>query len=372
MPAQSPKENRRKCVAEFLFEYGLFAAKSITVVVAILAVIIVSMIAGMRVKKTRKGHIEVTKVNDEIDHMRNTLCATVIDLDTVKEHIKKKRKLDKAERKARRKALKMSTGDDTSSVPKGLKPRVFVLDFDGDMRATAVSCLRREVTAVLSLAGKGDEVVVRVESRGGLAHAYGLGASQLQRIKEQNVALTVCVDKVAASGGYMMACVADKLLAAPFAIIGSIGVVAQLPNFNRLLKKHDVDFELISAGEYKRTLTMFGENTDKGREKFTEELEDVHLLFKEFVTRHRPRLKIEEVATGEIWYGQRALDKVLVDELITSDEYIASACDTSDVFEVRYADRKSLPEKLGVAIESTLDGILMKWWERGTKSRHYS
>ena len=205
-----------------------------------------------------------------------------------------------------------------------------------------------------------------------MVHAYGLASSQLQRIKQHGVQLTVCVDKIAASGGYMMACVANKLLAAPFAIIGSIGVVAQLPNFHRLLKKHDVDFELITAGEHKRTLTMFGENTKKGREKFVEDIEDIHLLFKEFVTQHRPQLKIEEVATGEIWFGQRALDKVLVDDLITSDEYIAKACEESDVFEVKFVDKKSLPERLGFAISVAVDSILLKWWDRGTRSRFYT
>ncbi len=360
-------------MAEFFFDYGLFAAKSITIVVSILAVVIVSIGVGMRARATRTGHIEVTKVNDEIDDMYETLSATVVDLDTYKLHLKKKKQEEKSDRKARKKELKKTAGSSADQKPgTDAKSRVFVLDFDGDIKASAVACLRREITAVLSLAGQGDEVVVRLESGGGMVHAYGLASSQLLRVKQHGVALTICVDKVAASGGYMMACVASKLLAAPFAIIGSIGVVAQLPNFHRLLKKHNVDFELITAGEHKRTLTMFGENTEKGRDKFVEDIEDIHLLFKEFVTQHRPRLKIEEVATGEIWFGQRALDKVLVDELITSDEYIAKACEDSDVFEVKFVDKKSIPERLGIAVGSAVDGVLLKWWDRGTKSRFYS
>jgi len=360
-------------VAEFFFDYGLFAAKSITIVVAILAVIIVSIGVGMRAKSSHTGHIEVTKVNDEIDDMRETLSATVVDLDTYKLQVKKKKQEEKSDRKARKKELKKAAKIDAGQEDGAdVNPRVFVLDFDGDIKASAVSCLRREITAVLSLAGQGDEVVVRLESGGGMVHAYGLASSQLLRVKQHGVSLTICVDKVAASGGYMMACVANKLLAAPFAIIGWIGVVAELPNFHRLLKKHVVDFELITAGEHKRTLTMFGENTEKGRDKFVEDIEDIHLLFKEFVTQHRPQLKIEEVATGEIWFGQRALDKVLVDDLITSDEYIARACENSDVFEVKYMDKKSIPERLGIAVGSAVDGVLMRWWDRGTKSRFYS
>ena len=358
---------------EFLFDYGLFAAKLATIVIAILVVVVVSVMATLRVRKSRKGHIETTRVNDEIDAMRIALDAGVSDPDTFKLHLKQKYRQEKLERKARRKALKLSArGDADGETQTEVKPRVFILDFKGDLRALAVARLRKEITAVLSMARPDDEVVVRLESHGGMVHAYGLASSQLQRIKEHDIGLTVCVDKVAASGGYMMACVANKILAAPFAILGSIGVVAQLPNFNRLLKKHDIDFEMITAGEYKRTLTILGENTDKGREKLTEEVEDIHLLFKEFVTQHRPGLDIDRVATGEAWFGQRALDLSLVDELITSDEYIAKACEAADVFEVRYVERKPLPERLGIVLQEAVDGLLMRWWERGTHSRFYS
>ena len=360
-------------MTEFLFDYGLFAAKLATIVIGILVVVVVSFFATRRVKKSRKGHIETTKVNDEIYAMRFALDAGVSDPDTYKLHIKQKRQEIKLEHKARKKALKQGAkGATTGETGANAKPRVFVLDFVGDLRALAVARLRREITAVLSMAQASDEVVVRLESRGGMVHAYGLASSQLDRIKEHGVSLTVCVDKVAASGGYMMACVANKILAAPFAILGSIGVLAQIPNFNRLLKKHDIDFEMITAGEFKRTLTILGENTDKGREKFTEEIEDIHLLFKQFVTHHRPGLDIERVATGESWFGQRALDRALVDELITSDEYIAKACEDSDVFEVKYVEKKPLPERLGIVLQDTVDGLLMRWWERGMHSRFFS
>ncbi len=359
-------------MTEFLFEYGLFAAKLATFVVAILVVVLASVAGARRVRRSRKGHIETSKINDEIDAMRTALDAGVSDPDTFKLHYKQQQKDRKRERKARRKALKRALSDDGAGTDAGAKPRKFVLDFDGDLRALAVSRLRNEITAVLSMARERDEVIVRLESRGGMVHAYGLAASQLARVKARGIDLTVCVDKVAASGGYMMACVANRILAAPFAILGSIGVVAQLPNFHRLLKKHDIDFELITAGEYKRTLTLFGENTDKGREKFSEEIEDVHALFKEFVGAHRPVLEIERVATGEAWFGRRALDLGLVDELVTSDEYLVRACDDADVFEVRYVERKPLPQRLGLVVQDAVDGLLLRWWERGVFGRPLS
>jgi len=209
-------------------------------------------------------------------------------------------------------------------------------------------------------------VVVRLEIGGGMVHSYGLASSQLDRIRKRNIPLTVCVDKVAASGGYMMACVADKILAAPFAILGSIGVVAQLPNFNKVLKKHDVEFELLTAGEHKRTLTMFGENTASGREKFIEELEDTHSLFKDFVKQHRPAVDIDRIATGEVWLGTRALDVALVDGLQTSDEYLVSRAEEADVYEISFVLKKKLHQRLGIAAEESVDRVLLRWWERLT------
>ena len=234
--------------------------------------------------------------------------------------------------------------------------------------ASAVGHLREEITAVLTQATPNDEVLLKLESAGGMVHSYGLASSQLDRLRKKNVPLTVCVDKVAASGGYMMACVADKILAAPFAIIGSIGVVAQMPNFNKVLKKHDVEFELLTAGEHKRTLTMFGENTEKGREKFIEELEDTHQLFKDYVSTRRPQVDIEKIATGEIWFGSRAKDMALIDDIQTSDEYLVSRIEEADVFEVAYVFKKKLHQRLGIAAEESADRLLLKWWSRLTES----
>jgi len=210
-----------------------------------------------------------------------------------------------------------------------------------------------------------------VESPGGMVHSYGLAASQLQRIRDAGVPLTIAVDKVAASGGYMMACVANRIVAAPFAVIGSIGVMAQLPNFHRLLKKHDIDFELFTAGEYKRTVTMFGENTEKGRGKFLQELEETHELFKDFVSANRPGLEIARVATGEIWYGQKALEIGLVDELQTSDAFVQGRLSDWDVFEVKFVHKKNWQEKLGLAAEGALEKVFLRIWQKGQERNNY-
>ena len=224
--------------------------------------------------------------------------------------------------------------------------RIYVLNFDGDIRASEVNSLREEITSVLTVAEKEDEVLIVLDSSGGTVHGYGLAASQLKRIKDKSIKLTVAVDKVAASGGYMMACVADHIIAAPFAIIGSIGVLAQIPNFNRFLKKHNIDFEQISAGKYKRTLTLFGENTNQDRARLQEELEDTHELFKMFVMDNRSKIDVEMIATGEHWYGTKAIELGLVDALQTSDDYLCEASETADIYEIKYIRKKPLLEKI--------------------------
>ena len=348
-------------------EYGLFLAKSVTVLVTVVLIVALIVSMGHKGKSSDKGHIEVTHLNDKFDSVRDALKDAVFDEEDRKQQVKEQQKKEKEEAKARKKAAKK--GDSQASPG---KPRVFVLNFDGDIKASAVENLREEISGVLSLANDKDEVVLRLESGGGMVHSYGLASSQLDRIKQKGIPLTVCVDKVAASGGYMMACVADKILAAPFAVMGSIGVVAQLPNFHRLLKKNHVDFELLTAGEHKRTLTMFGENTDKGREKFVEDLEDTHELFKSFVGEHRPAVDIDSVATGDVWFGRRALDKQLVDEIKTSDEYIHSLAETADVFEIEYVFKKSIHEKLGLAAQGAVDRLLLTWMSRLQNSRFFS
>ena len=247
----------------------------------------------------------------------------------------------------------------------------FVLDFHGDIKATEVQQLREEISTLLTVAKPEDEVIVRLESSGGMVHAYGLAAAQLARIKEAGLNLTVCIDKVAASGGYMMACVAQKIIAAPFAIVGSIGVVAQMPNFNRLLKKHDVDIELHTAGQFKRTLTIFGENDDKAREKFKAELETVHQQFKQFVSEHRPRMDIDQIATGEHWLAAEAKKLGLVDELKTSDEYLSERARDAHLYHLHYAQRKSLQERVGLAASSSAERVVDSLWSRLTQQRFW-
>ncbi len=339
---------------EFLADYGMFLLKATTIVVAILVVVGgLGSLARHNKRQSVHGEIQVDCLNDDFDDMAATIREEVLPEEVLKREEKERRKQEKAREK------------EASDHP---RKRVFVLDFDGDIQASAVDELRHEITAVLAVATDKDEVVLRLDSGGGMVTGYGLAASQLERIRRARVPLTVCVDEIAASGGYMMACVADRVLAAPFAVLGSIGVVAQIPNFNRLLRKHEIDIELHTAGEYKRTLTMFGENTDKAREKFREELEDVHGLFKAFVGQWRPQVDLAKVATGEHWFALRAKELQLVDELMTSDEYLVNAAKEADVFHVHWQHRKTLAERMGFAMEGAVDRILVRWWGRLTRT----
>ena len=316
-------------MSEFLFSYGLFIAKIITGLIAL--VFAVAIVSGGR-KKEEASSLKVTSLNDKYRDLKDTVTQSILDKKEYKALLKEREKSAKKDKK--------------SSRVSAVRPKLFVLDFEGDIHAAEVETMRDEITALLSVAEPQDEVFMKLDNSGGVVHEHGLAASQLQRIKDAKLNFTVSVDKVAASGGYMMACVADKIIAAPFAIVGSIGVLAQLPNFNRLLDKVGVDWEQHTAGEYKRTVTMFGENSEKEREKLKLELQETHDLFRDFVSDNRAKLDIDKVSTGEHWYGKQALELNLVDELLTSDEYLIKALEEFDIYEVSMEVKQGLQDKL--------------------------
>jgi len=324
----------------FLSEYGLFLLELLTFLVIVGLAVIVIATAARRAQGAADG-LGITRLNDDIERKADVLRRELLGKDVFRKSAKARAKARKAERRA-------------AAQGKPTRKRIFVLDFKGDIRASAAASLREEISAIVGVAEDGDEVLLRLENAGGAVHEHGFAASQLKRLKQRGLKLTIAVDKVAASGGYLMACLADRLIAAPFAIIGSIGVIAQLPNFHRLLEQKGVDFEQITAGRYKRTLTLFGENTDDGRDKLREELEDVHVLFKQQIAEQRPQVDLDAVATGEHWYGTRALELALIDEIGTSDDFLLRAVETADVFAVSYKRRRPLPERLTAVAEGLL------------------
>ncbi|RFA31190.1 protease SohB [Alkalilimnicola ehrlichii] len=327
---------------EFWQDYGLFLMKTVTLSAAFVVLALFLTALSVRGRERSRERLEVRRLNDRYHNMEMAIQQELLGGKKLRQFAKLRAKQHKEEQ------------------AKDAKRRIFVLNFVGDIRASQVENLRQEVSALLTLAGKDDEVVVRVETGGGVMHGYGLAASQLVRIRERGIPLTVTVDKVAASGGYMLACVADRILAAPFAIVGSIGVIGQVPNFHRLLQRHDVDFEQHTAGQYKRTLTMFGENTDERRAKFVEELEDAHTLFKDFIRQHRPQLELDKVATGEHWFGERALSLGLVDELKTSDDYLLAASKDATLLELSFKHKEKLGKRLSIAFESAIAKLMQR------------
>lgn len=325
-------------MGEFLAEFGLFLVQLVTVLVLV-AIAVVFVTASARRSAHPEG-ITVRHLNRQFEDTANAVKRVVLGKDAFRKELKSTKK--------RRKKRKRGKEEERS--------RIFVLDFKGDLRASATASLRQEISALLAVAKGGDRVLLRLENTGGTVHEHGLAASQLLRIKRRGLFLLIAVDKVAASGGYLMACVADRLMSAPFAIIGSIGVLAQLPNFHRLLEDKGIDFEQITAGKYKRTLTLFGENTPEGRTKLREEIEDIHELFRNEIAKHRPQVELDRVATGEHWYGTRALELKLVDEIRTSDDFLAEAAEENDLYQIRFKRRRTFPERLRAGAESLLRG----------------
>ncbi|MFZ7237074.1 protease SohB [Avibacterium gallinarum] len=348
--------------SELAMGYGLFILEILTVLLIIAG--IVAMIMAFKQKKSHQaGELVITDLSQEYEENTKRLAEFHLSEDALKQAEKARKKEEKQKAKAEKEKRKKGENSENER-----KPHLFVLSFKGDISASETTALREEVSAIIAVAKPEDEVLLRLESPGGVVHGYGLAASQLARLKQHQIKLTVAVDKVAASGGYMMACVADKIIAAPFAIIGSVGVVAQVPNIHRLLKKHDVDVDVMTAGEYKRTVTLLGENTEKGKEKFQQELNETHQLFKQFVAQHRPQTNVEQIATGEHWFGQQALGLNLVDEIATSDDLILQAIKDKLVLSVKYTMKKSLVQKLGKQAEESANNVLLGWLKRNERT----
>ena len=321
-------------------ELGMFAGKALVVLAVVGGIALVLAAVALRARGGRES-LELENLNHKFDNFADALKTQLLGKKALKADQKDKKKKSK-------------------SAPEKDRPRLFVLDFEGDIAASQVDSLRDEVTAVLSVAQPRDEILVRLESPGGRVHGYGLAAAQLERIKSYGIPLTVAVDRVAASGGYMMACVGKKIIAAPFAIVGSVGVIAQVPNLHRLLKKYDIDYEEYTAGEFKRTVSYLGEISPKGRQKFMEQLEDTHQLFKEFIRRQRPQVNVDQISTGEYWMGIQAKDLKLVDEISTSDEYLFQRRAEMQIYRVKVRMKKSLSDKLSEAVSMSVHKI----WNR--------
>ncbi|MGL4861365.1 MAG: protease SohB [Enterobacteriaceae bacterium] len=340
-------------------EYGLFLAKVVTIVVAIGVIVIFVLGQSLR-RQSRQGELELQDLGEQYRDIQKQMQLARRSEATRKLWLKQQKKQQKQQQKVQKQRAKNKEEEEG-------KPCLYILDFKGSIDAHEVTSLREEITAILSIIQPQDEVLLRLESPGGVVHGYGLASSQLERLRRRDIKLTIAVDKVAASGGYMMACVAQHIIAAPFAIIGSIGVVAQLPNFHRFLQKNNIDIELHTAGQYKRTLTLFGENTEQGRLKFQQELEQTHQLFKRFIHEQRPALDLESVSTGEHWFGWQAIDLGLIDEIGTSDDLLLSLVEERDLILVRYTHRKPLVEKLVSSFTGAIEHRLLRWWQKGQR-----
>jgi len=337
---------------EILADYLVFLLKVFTIALAI-TVPLLLVIGSSKGKTQAKGKLAITNLSEKFEDMGNAVTSSNMNPKELKKFYKdinksKKKKTDENE------------------------PSIFVLNFNGDIQASEVEKLKYEINAILLSESECKEVVVKVESGGGSAYAYGLCAAELKRLVDNDISLTVCIDKVAASGGYLMSCVATKIIAAPWAIVGSIGVIAQLPNFHRLLKKNLIDFELHTAGEFKRTLTTLGENTEDGRDKFKADLEDLHVIFKDFVKEQRPEVDTAVVATGEVWQGEEAVRVGLVDSLETSDNYLVNLSKDATLFEIEYIEKKNLSERFAFSMQLILEKSVVKFYDLINRDRYTS
>lgn len=323
-----------------------FAARCIFVGVTI-ACLVVVLARQLRRPRDSGPYLSTRRMNEDLESLGDALRWQTMSRDEMQKLLK------------RRAAERAKAPPPTQ--------RVYVLGFEGDVMASPTKLLRDEITAITAFAAPEDEVVVLLESGGGAVTHYGLAAAQLKRLRDKKLKVTVCVDRVAASGGYMMAAVADQIVAAPFAIVGSIGVVTQIPNVHRLLKKHDVEVHELTAGRYKRTATMVGEMTEDRIQKVQEELDDTHAQFIEFVHAERPKVDLERAATGEHWLAARSLELGLVDRILTSDDYLIECVQRAEVIRVEMMVPEPWGRRLMRGAVSVVDAVVARLVERSTR-----
>ncbi|XBC41499.1 MAG: protease SohB [Buchnera aphidicola (Nurudea yanoniella)] len=345
----------------FISNYILFLLKILTIFILFFLIIFL-LISTMRKKNKNRDKLNVISLNNYYKSMKNEIFFAKLSKNEKKIWDKNKKNNKKNKFRNFFKFIKIiktiKTIKNNNSYEK--KSTLYVLDFKGGIQAVELESLRQEISAIILAFKKGDEVLLRLESGGGVVHGYGLAAEQLNRLRKRSIYLTISVDKIAASGGYMMACVANKIIGAPFSIIGSIGVAAQIPNFYKFLEKNNIDIESHTAGEYKRTLTVFGKNTAEAREKFRLELSDIHNLFKEFVCNMRPSLNVKEVFNGKYWFGSIALKKGLIDKINTSDDFIISKMENFTILNLKYMTKKPILKSLIVKIQKNIKNIIFK------------
>jgi len=324
-------------VTEMLLNVGAFSLKSLVLGLVVFGGLLMVISAAMKAKAHEK-ELEVEDLSEKSKKQTLTIQARILPPKDFKKLLKKEKKSLKDEKKHHD------------------KPKLFVLSFKGDMKASQVDQLRTQVSSVIEVSNpQKDQVLVCIESPGGMVHGYGLAAAQLKRMREKGLHVVAAVDQVAASGGYLMAAVAHEIIAAPFAVVGSIGVVAQVPNIHRLLKKHDVDYEEVTSGKFKRSISYLGKITDEGREHFEKKIGDTHELFKSFVKESRPQLDLEEVGNGDHWYGSEALKLGLIDRIQTSDDFIMESLHSKHVIQIKTPESKNLVKKFAsAAIEKAM------------------
>jgi serine protease SohB len=316
-----------------LANYTIFFLKITTIIILLLLTLIMCLII---IKNKDNKYIKIKNINKKYITFKKLFLSEI---------------LKKTEKKQ---IIKNINEEEKITKTKNL----FILNFNGDINASDINNLKDILSVIILNKKYVDEVLIKLTSNGGIVTNYGLAATQLKRLKNENINLTISIDTIAASGGYMMACVANKIIASHFSIIGSIGVLGIIPNINKILNKNNIEIEYHTSGKYKKTLSIIGENTEIGRKKFIESLENTHFLFKNFVKENRSQINIEEIATGEYWYGIDALKLNLIDKIQTSDEYIMENLNTTQIYEIKLNEKTNIKNKIKEHIHNILFNIL--------------
>lgn len=194
-----------------------------------------------------------------------------------------------------------------------------------------------------------EAIVLRIDSPGGSV----VGSDEIyQALLAIDKPLVVSMGEVAASGGYYIACAADRVLANPGTLTGSIGVISMVPNIEELMEKIGVEVLVIKSGALKDEGSVFREMTEEEREVWQRIIDEAYDQFVGIVAdgRDLPPQAVRELADGRVYTGHQALELGLVDELGNLSEAIELAAKMGGIVEepriIEYPATPSLMETI--------------------------
>ncbi|WP_343192796.1 S49 family peptidase [Buchnera aphidicola (Taiwanaphis decaspermi)] len=229
------------------------------------------------------------------------------------------------------------------------KSNLYILDYNDKIKKNKIKKLREEISSIILVAKKNDEVLLRLENTSDIVYEYGLVIAQLQRLRKKGIKLIISIDKIVSNGGYIIACVADHISASPFSIIGPINIVVNIPNIDKYTQTSNLNNQLNDCNTFTK-LTLIKNNTKIYVNKIFNKLDIKKYIRNSFIKDMRPSLNLNKIFNQNYWIGENAINEKLIDSINTSDDILFSKKDTHNLLKIKYVYKSNIVEKYIVTL----------------------